>query len=110
MESRNQILEVNNLETQFSTWEGVVHAVNGVSFNLAEGETLGIVGESGCGKSVTMLSMLRLIPSPPGRIVNGSAIFKKKDLLKINEDELSTIRGAQISLIFQDPMTFSTRY
>lgn len=106
MEGRNQILEVNNLETQFTTWEGVVHAVNGVSFNLAEGETLGIVGESGCGKSVTMLSMLRLIPSPPGRIVNGTAIFKNKDLLKVSENELSNIRGSQISLIFQDPMTF----
>jgi oligopeptide transport system ATP-binding protein len=100
-----KVLEVKNLETQFRTPEGIVHAVNGVSFGLHEGETLGIVGESGCGKSVTVMSMLRLIPSPPGRIVAGEAIFRGKDLVHIEEEELRHVRGAQIGMIFQDPMT-----
>jgi oligopeptide transport system ATP-binding protein len=82
-----------------------VHAVNGVSFSLAEGETLGVVGESGCGKSVTMLSLLRLIPSPPGEVTSGKAIFYNQDLLKLSNEEIRYIRGAQISMIFQDPMT-----
>jgi oligopeptide transport system ATP-binding protein len=99
------VLEVKNLETNFHTQDGTVYAVNGVSFNLAEGETLGVVGESGCGKSVTMLSLLGLIPRPPGQIVAGEAHFNHRDLLKISEGELRTIRGAQISMIFQDPMT-----
>jgi oligopeptide transport system ATP-binding protein len=99
------VLEVKNLETNFHTQDGTVHAVNGISFNLAEGETLGVVGESGCGKSVTMLSVMGLIPRPPGKIVSGEAIFGNRDLLKISEQELSNIRGAQISMIFQDPMT-----
>ncbi|MBE0695630.1 MAG: ABC transporter ATP-binding protein, partial [Anaerolineaceae bacterium] len=99
------VLEVKNLETNFHTQDGTVHAVNGISFNLAEGETLGVVGESGCGKSVTMLSVMGLIPRPPGEIVSGEAIFKNCDLLKISERELRSIRGAQISMIFQDPMT-----
>jgi oligopeptide transport system ATP-binding protein len=103
---KKTLLEVNNLETSFSTWEGMVHAVNGVSFYLKEGETLGIVGESGCGKSVTVLSLLRLVQSPPGKIINGTALFNGKDLLKMSEKELSEVRGSQISLIFQDPMTF----
>lgn len=103
---KKKLLEVNNLETYFSTWEGMVHAVNGVSFQLSEGETLGIVGESGCGKSVTVLSLLRLIQSPPGKIMNGTAFFNGRDLLKTTEKELNEIRGSQISLIFQDPMTF----
>ena len=102
----NEILDVRDLETVFKTDEGIVHAVNGVSFNLKEGETLGVVGESGCGKSVTMLSMLRLIPTPPGKIVNGKAFFNGKDLLKLNKDDLRNVRGGQISIIFQDPMTF----
>ena len=100
-----QLLEVKNLETHFNTPEGVVHAVNGVSFHLSEGETLGVVGESGCGKSVTMLSCLRLIPSPPGKIVAGQAIFKGDDLLKMEPEEIRHVRGGQISMVFQDPMT-----
>jgi oligopeptide transport system ATP-binding protein len=99
------ILDVQGLETTFRTPDGVVHAVNGVSFGLAEGETLGVVGESGCGKSVTMLSVLGLIPSPPGKVKAGKAIFSKQDLLKLSQEELRHIRGAQISMIFQDPMT-----
>ena len=99
------ILDVQGLETTFRTPAGVVHAVNGVSFGLNEGETLGVVGESGCGKSVTMLSLLRLIPSPPGQIANGRALFLGRDLLRLSNDEMRHIRGAQISMIFQDPMT-----
>ncbi len=100
-----QVLNVQDLETQFKTPEGTVHAVNGVSFTLDEGETLGVVGESGCGKSVTMLSCLKLIPSPPGKIVAGKAFFKDKDLLQMDLEEIRKIRGAQISMVFQDPMT-----
>ncbi|NWG33687.1 MAG: ABC transporter ATP-binding protein [Chloroflexi bacterium] len=99
------ILDVRGLETTFKTPDGIVHAVNGVSFELMEGETLGVVGESGCGKSVTMLSILGLIPSPPGKIVSGSAMFDGRDLLKLSAEELRHIRGAQISMVFQDPMT-----
>jgi oligopeptide transport system ATP-binding protein len=101
----NHLLDVRNLETQFNTPEGIVHAVNGVSFTLDEGETLGVVGESGCGKSVTMLSCLRLIASPPGKIVSGEANFHNQDLLKISPDELRKVRGGQIGMVFQDPMT-----
>jgi oligopeptide transport system ATP-binding protein len=101
-----EILKVQGLETQFNTRDGVVHAVNGVDFHLSEGETLGIVGESGCGKSVTMMSILHLIPSPPGKVVSGQAIFQGRDLIPMPDEELRHIRGAQISMIFQDPMTF----
>ncbi len=99
------LLDVRGLETRFRTPDGVVHAVNGVSFDLKEGETLGVVGESGCGKSVTMLSLLRLIPSPPGEIVKGEAFFRGRDLLKMSNEEIRHVRGAQISMVFQDPMT-----
>ncbi len=99
------ILKVEGLETHFRTREGTVHAVNGVSFHLKEGETLGIVGESGCGKSVTMMSMLRLIPMPPGKVVAGSALYQGKDLLKMSDEEIRHVRGSQISVVFQDPMT-----
>ena len=99
------VLEVNNLETRFETHDGTVYAVNGVSFRLDEGETLGIVGESGCGKSVTMLSMLGLIPKPPGKIAAGEALFLGHDLLKLSAEDMRQVRGAQISMIFQDPMT-----
>jgi oligopeptide transport system ATP-binding protein len=99
------LLEVQGLETQFKTPDGIVHAVNRISFGLKEGETLGIVGESGCGKSVTMLSLLRLIQSPPGKITAGSALFSGLDLLKMSKDEIRRIRGAEITMIFQDPMT-----
>ncbi len=99
------LLDVQGLETQFRTPEGVIHAVNGVSFGLTEGETLGVVGESGCGKSVTMLSMLRLVPMPPGKIVAGKAFFHGQDLLAMNQEEIRQVRGAQIAMVFQDPMT-----
>jgi oligopeptide transport system ATP-binding protein len=99
------LLDVQGLETTFKTAEGTVHAVNGVSFGLKEGETLGVVGESGCGKSVTMLSILGLIPNPPGKVEAGSANFFNQDLLKMSTAELRAIRGAQISMVFQDPMT-----
>ena len=99
------ILEVRKLETVFKTDEGTIHAVNGIDFDLKEGETLGIVGESGCGKSVSVLSMLQLIPSPPGKILGGEVKFLGQDLLKMEQDEIRRIRGSQISMIFQDPMT-----
>jgi len=101
----NVLLEVQGLETQFITSEGTVHAINGVSFSVANGETIGLVGESGCGKSVTMLSILGLVPTPPGKIAAGTALFHGQDLLKMNEAQLQKIRGGQISIIFQDPMT-----
>ena len=100
-----ELLKVESLETLFRTREGVVHAVNGVSFNLKEGETLGIVGESGCGKSVTVMSMLGLIPTPPGEVIEGRAYFQGKDLIKMGGDEIRHIRGSHISMVFQDPMT-----
>ncbi len=99
------ILTVEGLETQFKTQDGTVHAVNGVSFVLKEGETLGIVGESGCGKSVTMMSMMRLIPMPPGKVVAGLALFQGRDLLSMSDAEVRSVRGSQITFIFQDPMT-----
>jgi len=99
------ILEVTDLKTQFNTPEGTIYAVNGISYTLKEGETLAVVGESGCGKSVSMMSILGLIPIPPGKIVSGSAVYWGKDLLKMNERELVLIRGKEIAMIFQDPMT-----
>src|SRR4030065_903374 len=100
-----QLLNVTDLETHFNTPEVIIHAVNGVSFTLDQGETLGVVGESGCGKSVTMLSCLKLIASPPGEIVAGKALFKDIDLLKMGNEEIRKVRGSHISMIFQDPMT-----
>ncbi len=99
------LLNVKGLETQFTTREGQLHAVNGIDFKLKEGETLGIVGESGCGKSVSMMSMLKLIPTPPGKVVAGEAFFEGKDLLKMDKEEIRKIRGSKISVVFQDPMT-----
>jgi peptide/nickel transport system ATP-binding protein len=99
------LLEVDDLRTWFFTRDGVVRAVDGVSLRVMPGETLAIVGESGCGKSVTALSMLRLVPSPPGRIVSGSIRFAGRDLLSLNDAEMRDIRGNQISMIFQEPMT-----
>jgi oligopeptide transport system ATP-binding protein len=99
------LLDVQGLETEFKTPDGIVHAVNGVSFGLGEGETLGVVGESGCGKSVTMLSVLGLIPNPPGKVTAGKAFFFGQDLLKMSKEEIRHVRGAQISMVFQDPMT-----
>jgi oligopeptide transport system ATP-binding protein len=99
------VLEVKDLKTQFDTQDGVVHAVNGVSFELRRGEFLGVVGESGSGKSVTMMSLLRLIPMPPGEIISGEANFGDQDLLSIDIDELRKVRGGKVGFIFQDPMT-----
>jgi oligopeptide/dipeptide ABC transporter ATP-binding protein len=103
------VLEVKDLITKFYTLDGVVHAVNGVSFDLEEGETLAIVGESGSGKSVTMMSILGLIPSPPGRVEDGEAIFTTedgaRDLLAMTREELRDIRGGQIGFVFQDPIS-----
>ncbi len=99
------LLEVRDLKTQFFTRDGTVHAVDGVTFELAPGETLGLVGESGCGKTVTALSLMRLIPDPPGRIVQGSIQFDGQDVLKMDDDDVRSIRGNKISMIFQDPMT-----
>jgi len=100
-----KILEVKNLKTSFFTEEGEVRAVDDVSFNVYKGKTLGIVGESGCGKSVTSLSIMRLIPEPPGKIVGGEILYKGKDLVKMSMDEMRSIRGNEISMIFQEPMT-----
>ena len=102
---RPLILKVEDLVTRFNTPEGVVHAVNGVSFELHEGETIGVVGESGCGKSVTMHSILQLIPRPPGKIERGRALFHDDDLIQLGSEEIRHVRGAQIGMIFQDPMT-----
>ncbi len=99
------LLNVNDLRTRFHTPEGTVYAVNGISFHVDEGETLAVVGESGCGKSVSMLSLLKLIQIPPGEIAGGSADFNGQDLLKKSEEEMEAIRGKEIAMIFQDPMT-----
>jgi oligopeptide transport system ATP-binding protein len=105
MNDSHTFLEVKDLKTRFHTPEGTVHAVNGVSFYLNEGETLAVVGESGCGKSVTMMSILRLIAIPPGEIFNGEVTYRDRSLLKLSEDEMEHIRGKEIAMIFQDPMT-----
>ncbi len=104
----SHLLDVRDLRTQFATHEGIVKAVDGVSFHLDEGEVLGLVGESGCGKSVSALSLMRLIPNPPGRIVGGEAFFEGQDLLSLDESELRKIRGSRISMIFQEPMSSLT--
>ncbi len=100
-----ELLQVNDLQTHFFTPDGVVKAVNGVSFKLDEGETLGIVGESGSGKSVTAMTIMRLIPFPPGKVVGGEIFYKGDNLLKFSDDEMRHIRGKEIAMIFQDPMT-----
>ncbi len=99
------ILTVNDLKTYFQTEDGVVKAVDGITFALKKGETLGIVGESGSGKSVTNLSIMRLIPEPPGKIVNGDVIFDGIDVRALSIDDVRSIRGKRIAMIFQDPMT-----
>ncbi len=99
------LLKIDDLHTYFYTSEGVGRAVDGVSFHVKKGETLGLVGESGCGKSITSLSILCLVPSPPGRIVSGSIEFQGQDLLKLSERQMRKIRGNKISMIFQEPMT-----
>ena len=100
-----RLLDIENLKTYFHTEDGIVPAVDGVSFGLDKGETLGVVGESGCGKSVTSLSVMRLIPTPPGEFRGGRILFRGEDLLKKSEAELRRIRGNEISMIFQEPMT-----
>ncbi len=99
------VLEIDALQTHFFTPDGVVRAVDGVSYSVRAGETLGVVGESGCGKSVTALSILRLVADPPGRIVDGAIRFLGKNLLELSEPEMEAIRGNDISMIFQEPMT-----
>src|SRR6476619_3021880 len=105
MTAGDMLLSVEDLVVRFRTHEGTIHAVNGVSFQLEEGERLGLVGESGCGKSVTNLAMIRLLPQPAGRIEGGHVMFDAQDLTTLSEDELRSIRGRDIAMIFQDPMT-----
>ena len=99
------LLEVKDLKTYFYTDNGVVKSVDGVSFVVKKGQTLGIVGESGCGKSITSLSIMQLIESPPGKIVGGEILFEGEDLLKKSKNEMRKIRGSKIAMIFQEPMT-----
>lgn len=101
----NRVLEIGDLATRFHTQDGTVHAVNGVTFHVNEGETLGIVGESGCGKSVTVLSVMRLLPQPPAEVTASQVLFQDTDLITLDEDEMREIRGSQMAMIFQDPMT-----
>ncbi len=103
--SPNTVLEVENLQTVFHTGDGIVHAVNGVSFSLKEGELLGVVGESGSGKSVTMMSLMKLLPMPPGEITGGSVRFDGRDLSGMSAAGMRRVRGAEIGFVFQDPMT-----
>ena len=91
-----RLLEIDNLVTRFYTEEGVVHAVNGISYTLDEGESMGLVGESGCGKSVSVLSIMRLIPSPPGRIEDGQVIYNDRNLLEVSDEEMRSIRGREM--------------
>jgi len=99
------LLDIRNLHTYFRTDEGLAKAVNGVDLVVPKGQTLGLVGESGCGKSVTALSIMRLVPDPPGRIVQGEIMLEGRDLLKLTEHEMRTVRGKTIAMIFQEPMT-----
>src|SRR5262245_29994652 len=103
-ETMAHLLEVRNLKTHFATRRGLVRAVDGVSFHLDRGELLGLVGESGCGKSITALSVMRLI-APPGKIVAGEILFDGKDLVKLSDAEMREMRGDDVAMIFQDPMT-----
>jgi oligopeptide/dipeptide ABC transporter ATP-binding protein len=105
VDAEEHLLEVRNLCTYFHTEEGLGKAVDGVSFELRRGETLGLVGESGCGKSVSALSVMRLIPQPPGQIESGEILFGGRDLLRLSEDEMCRVRGNEIAMIFQEPMT-----
>ena len=105
METAQPLLEVRDLRTHFFVRRGTVKAVDGVSFSLNRGETLGLVGESGCGKSITCLSILRVVPKPAGRTVGGEVIFDGRDLLKLTDEEMRQVRGQQIAMILQDPMT-----
>ena len=99
------LLQVNGLKTHFFTFEGTVKAVDGITYDLEAGETLGLVGESGCGKSVSALSLMRLIPDPPGKTIEGEVFFEGEDILKIDMDDMRRIRGGSMSMVFQEPMT-----
>src|ERR671923_1888992 len=99
------VLSIRDLTVEFTTEDGIVRAVTGVSYDLQPGEVLGIIGESGSGKSVSTMSILGLIPQPPGRIVSGEAMFKGTDLIKLSKKELRRFRGDEVAMIFQDPMT-----
>ena len=103
--TRNVLLEVKGLETTFFTDDGAVRAIDNVSFNIHEGEILGVVGESGCGKSVTSLSIMGLVPSPPGKITGGEILLQNRDLTKLTDKEMRTVRGKDVAMIFQEPMT-----
>ena len=105
METNHNLLTIQNLAVQFYTYKSIVHAIGGLNLQIQKGETFGLVGESGCGKSVTAMSILRLIPIPPGKISSGRIWFEGEDLLTKSEDEMRRIRGKTISMIFQDPMT-----
>lgn len=104
--SMQPLLEIKDLQIEFDTFEGVSHVLDGIDLSLGSGETLGLVGETGCGKSITAKAALRLLPVPPARYVSGSIRFKDRDLLKVSEEEIREVRGKQISMVFQDPMTF----
>src|SRR6266508_4226430 len=99
------LLDVRNLQTQFSTAGGIVRAVDGVSWDVRPSETVALVGESGCGKSVSALSVMRLVAAPAGRIVGGQILFKGRDLLQLSDEEMREVRGREIGMIFQEPMT-----
>ncbi|HCQ39498.1 MAG TPA: peptide ABC transporter ATP-binding protein, partial [Verrucomicrobiales bacterium] len=101
----HELLQVRGLESAFDTERGLLKAVDGVSFSVARGQTLGIVGESGCGKSVTAMSLISLLPRPAGKVLAGEVLFKGEDLLKVSEDRLHAVRGGEIGTIFQEPMT-----
>ena len=101
----NELLRIEDLQTRFYTRDGVVHAVNGVSYMINEGEILGVVGESGCGKSVHALSIMRLIPDPPGKIERGEVWFDGQDLLTVSDEEIRKVRGGRLAMVFQDPMS-----
>src|SRR5438874_7661982 len=103
--SSEPILSIRDLAVQFNTDDGVVRAVDGITYDVYPGETLGIVGESGSGKSVSTMSILGLIPQPPGRIVRGEAMFNGRDLLKLSKKALRRVRGNEVAIVFQDPMT-----
>jgi ABC-type dipeptide/oligopeptide/nickel transport system ATPase component len=105
MGANSHLLQVEDLKTYFSTFEGVAKAVDDVTFHVDKGEVLGIVGESGCGKSVTAQSIMRLIPEPPGKIVQGQILFDRTDIVQLSMEQMRAIRGKRIAMIFQEPMT-----
>ena len=105
MQEKEYSVQIRDLSVQFSTTDGVVHAINGIDLDIEKGKTLGLVGETGAGKTTTALGIMGLVPDPPGEIVGGSILFEDQDLLKLPEKQMREIRGGKISMIFQDPMT-----